>query len=204
MAANPIDLTTVAAVSSYLSLVTPGPADQIVQLLVTGASQYFLSRTGLASLNSVGSFSDWYDGNGNQRLFLRNRPIVSVVAVRVSGRSIPLSTAYGQGGYLIHGDGKSLVIRSGGTTGVSWFSSCPRFDLGVQNVFVQYTAGYAAVPFDVADKCAQLVAVNFKRRSWIDQTSQMIQQGGTMTYRDWEVPPEVERVIQIYTPTAIV
>lgn len=191
-----IDLTTLANVQAYLGLPS-GPADAILASMITGASQYWLTRTGRDSLNSVASYSKRYDGSGSRRQFLRNSPITAVSLLQVGSVVIPPSTDYISPGYVIDQSGKSIAIIAVGPTGLFW--------RGIQNVLVQYSAGYSAVPADVQDKVTQMVAVNYKRKSWIDQASQQLAAGaGTVTYRGWEIPPEVERVIQAYSRSAIV
>lgn len=70
-----------------------------------------------------------------------------------------------------------------------------------QNINVQYTAGYAGVPFDLAEMAMRVVGQNFKRRQWIDLASKTLSaQGGSGTtrYRDWALSPMDELVLQNY------
>ena len=195
MPVDPRDLTTVAAVQAYLPTNTTTSAmDAIIQGMVTAASLYWLERTGRDSLNSVGTYSERYDGNGGKRLFLRNAPLVSVTGLSIGALSFSPSPDYISSGYVIDQSKKSVSLIGG------WY-----FRAGAQNVAIQYTAGYSAVPADVQAAVTQQVAVNFKRRGSIDQGAQIMPQaGGTNSYRSWEIPPEVERTIQNYTRRAMV
>lgn len=212
MPTNPIDLTTVAAVQSYLTLpgasgTGPDPTSALIQGLITSASQYWLWRTGQGSLSQVVAYNEWYDGNGQNRLFLRNQPVTAITTISINGVPVAASNGYGIPGVMIHQDGKSLVIRPGGGSSVTtstFLAGGQIFERGMQNINAQYSAGYASTPPDVADKATQMVAVNFKRRGWIDQASQMLSQAGTISYQKWEIPPEVERTIRNYTRVAVI
>ena len=53
------------------------------------------------------------------------------------------------------------------------------------NINVQYQAGYTATPPDVELACCQMVAVNYRRRNWVDlKSAAMAQSAGTLSYRD--------------------
>lgn len=81
--------------------------------------------------------------------------------------------------------------------GVYLFSSA---DAGKQ-VLLSYQA--SGVPPDVQDKCRVQVATNYRRKSWIDQKSQAMAQGaGTVSFRDWELPPDVVSTMNNYTRRA--
>jgi hypothetical protein len=75
-------------------------------------------------------------------------------------------------------------------------------DMGKQ-VQISYTA--TGVPYDIEMAVRQMVAVNYKRRSWIDQSSQMMANGaGSIAFRSWEMPPEVASVMEQYRRRALV
>ena len=68
-------------------------------------------------------------------------------------------------------------------------------DAGAQ-VLVDYNA--PGTPSDIVLAATQMVAVNYKRRDWIDQKSQA-SMGGSTQFQDWELPPEVTRVLNYYS-----
>ncbi len=70
-------------------------------------------------------------------------------------------------------------------------------DAGAQ-VQISYTA--PGTPIDIQLAATQMVAINFKRREWIDQAQQSM--GGSITFRDWELPPEVLSVMNYYSRVA--
>lgn len=227
MPANAIDLTTVANIQAWLG---SGASDaQSMQDCITAASAYWLWAVGMAPQNGdfptvsplvgpVSNINETYDGNGSSRMFLRIRPIQSVQSLSVNGIAIPASSGVTVPGFVVDGSGKSIAIRSGSggpapgqqLTVSFGFLRNPRsgiwfFSEGIQNVAVRYTAGYTTEPFDIEMAVRQMVAVNYKRRSWIDQRSQAMAQGaGTISFRDWEFPPEVKSVLDHYRRRAIV
>jgi hypothetical protein len=222
------DLCTLSQVKSWLSA-NGTPSNQTtddinIQIVISAAGTEWLWRTGRSNadqslpptspLVEPTSFNEWYDGNGANRMFLRQTPIQTVSLLSINGQAIPQSSVFGAPGWVIHQDRKSLVIRSGGgassgtyTTagwwGTPWYFIQNR--AAPQNINVQYTAGFAAEPVDIELACIQMVAIGIKRRAWIDQQSQTMAQGaGTIRFRDWEFPPEVLRVMKAYTRTAVV
>jgi hypothetical protein len=195
--------------------------DQLIQDAITAASDYWLWRTGRGP--SDGStpatspfvtpiaYNEWYDGNGSQRLFLRNSPIVSVQALAVSGSPMQAANGFGSSGYRIHQDGRSLILQDGGGSGSTitnvypggWWLGGTYFRKGVQNVNVQYTAGFATTPPDVEMACRKMVALAYKERQAIGQKSQAMAQGaGTVTW-DFNLTPEINAVMMAYTRTAM-
>ena len=162
MAANPIDLTTVAEVKAFGVLAGCNLSDGVIQDLITSASQYWLNRTGLATLNHVESYEENYDGNGNSVLGLDNQKIISISSVYVNNSPIQPSSSANQPGYYIDRQGRFIGIRGYGTGGryggqYTFGSGSPgqgsfatfgracnggAFVRGQNNVAVSYTAGF--------------------------------------------------------------
>src|SRR5690349_23195383 len=170
MSANAIDLTTLAAVKSWLAAGSGTSDDTTIQDCITAFSAYVLRITARSNadgsipaaspFNSVVSYNEWYDGPGGTRLMLRNWPVVTVTSVTVDTVTIPQSTAPNVPGWVIDGSAKSLSMRGNGNAGfvngslVVGFQNLRSFARGFvfsdsqpQNVNVQYTAGFTAVPF---------------------------------------------------------
>jgi hypothetical protein len=160
-----IDLTTVANVKAWMigQITESSTQDAIIQSAITAVSADFIRRCGRGPqngavptqslFNEAVSFSETYNGNGNERLFLRNSPIISVQSLTVNGNAVAASSGSGFAGYAIDGSGKSLVLLGGGyafTPQVASFGNLyntfygPRFPRGTQNIAVSYMAGYAA------------------------------------------------------------
>lgn len=220
---SPIDLCTVDQLKSWLNQKNCSFVDINLQREVTAFGAWWLWRTGHGPMDgSVPTvsifvapvvFNETYDGNGNDRLFLRQSPITSVQALNCCGLSIPRSTGYNVPGYVIDGNGRSLAIRSsgGGSFGRygaysnTRFGSAYRFFRGIQNIQVQYTAGYASTPPDVTAAAIKILGLWITKSRWIGQKQQAQPDGlGTFVYTDLEIPVEVRSVIDFYTRRAAV
>ena len=165
MAANVIDLTTVAAVNAILNQ-QPTTDAALIQAEVTAYSQNILTRTGRGFLSGVKSYSERYNGNGSQELPVRNYPILVIASLSVNGIAIPASPDYISSGYVIDTEGSICniaLVSNGSGLGSGWpddrwgvrpggwgsygnappLGSAPfKFAQGIQNVAVSYTAGY--------------------------------------------------------------
>ena len=166
MAANPMDLTTVAAVNGILN---QGSAvdSALIQTEITNYSRSILTRTGRAFLSGVKKYSERYNGSGSTEQFLKNYPILAVASLTVNGINIPASPDYIQSGFVIDTEGSQASLAMvGGNQGGGWnsgndrwaphagwgsYGNAPplgqtpyRFAQGAQNVAVAYTAGYTA------------------------------------------------------------
>lgn len=195
-------LVLLADVKAWLGI-TSATDDTLLTNVIAAASAYWLWRTGLSSLNSVTDYTERYDGTGATRLFLRNRPITAVRQVVVYGVTIPQSLDYIAHGWVIDQSAKSIAIVGGGYGVANPFRYSGGFCVGLQNVLVDYSAGYATTPDDVAEKVKIMVAVNYKRRNWADQKTQTLNGMQTVAYRDWELPPDVCAVMNAYTRRAL-
>lgn len=203
MSTAKFDLTTVAQVAAYVGSANMSDDEKLqVQRCITSASNYWLWKTGKKAVDGVSPFvmpveiDEWYDGPGGQRLFVRNTPLVSISVLQINGVSVTASTAFGVNGWLIDSSKKSITLRGG-----------QRFTYTGQgaNVRLVSMSGFEQTPPDVVDKATVMVAVNYKRRQWIDQSSQAMAMGaGTISFRDWELPPDVCSVMDNYSRTAIV
>lgn len=226
MVPNPyVDLTTLANVKSWLSAYGTAPAnssdDANIQACITTASIQFMWMTGRGasdgSIFTVTSpptpivspfvqpvqYSEWYDGEGKCRMFLKNYPIISVESVSVGFQSIPQSTGWGNAGFVIDGSGVSISLRSGGS-GLSFSPFYPggygTFCKGLQNIHVLYTAGYPSTPPDIELAIRKWVALNYKRKDWIGLDSKSMGQGaGSTRFTKEEFDTEVQRLVDFYS-----
>ncbi len=221
-----LDLTTVDQVKSWIpGLAAAGSADDaIIQACITAWGFEFLNRTGLGNQNGdllqspfcgVCNFSETYDGTGTHRLFVRNRPVKNVSALIINGIQVAQSSGFSVQGWVIDGNGKSISLRPGllGWGGsfpqTAWqsgayraFSGGMRFFEGIQNINLQYSAGYNNTPADVVQCANKVVHLNYKKRSWIGEESRALAGGGgTVRYNMFDVPPECQLIIDRYTRT---
>ena len=154
---NAIDLTTLANVKNRAEVTTSND-DADIQAAITAFSQWLLDFTGKTTLNSIASLTETYDGNGNQRLFLRSNPILTLTSVTMNGAGLPISSGQTAWGCYVDQSGKSIGLRGGigqfstfpyptayGTPYGGVRARGPVFYLGQQNIVVVYTAGYGPV-----------------------------------------------------------
>lgn len=228
---SPIDLCTVNQIKSWLSQ-NGAPAnaagdDDNIQICITAAGLEWMLRLGNAPSDGVTnptasplvepvSFGpEWYDGTGSAEQFLRHWPIQDVTLLQINSVQIPQSTGWGSLGWTIAPHQRSIVLRNGSNnastppganlTNYYWWDQL--FTKGGPgnrlNVAVTYIAGFQATPPDITEACIEMVAVNYRRRDWIDQASQAMAQGaGTVRYRDWELPPRVLKCMRRYARLA--
>ena len=201
----------------FLNYIGATNDDQQIQDCITAFSNYVLHLTGRgpadgsipahSPLVEPVSYDEFYDGTGTFRLPLRNWPITAVVAVNVFGSAIQQSTAQNVSGWVIDQDARFISLRGGYSATVAtfqnyrggWGGCAPGFAVGVQNVEVQYTAGFSGVPVDLEMSARKVVALNYVRRGWIGQKSQTLAQGGgTTSFGEWEMDADVMQTIQYY------
>jgi hypothetical protein len=165
LAANAIDLTDTASVNSILEQVPATDADTI-QAAITSYSQNILTRTGRGFLAGVRNYKERYNGNGSNEMLVRNYPILAVSSLSVNNAPVPASPDFVSAGFVIDTSGSEAAIAIiGGQVGAAWragddrwgvnpggwgsYGNAPplgqssfRFAQGIQNVAVEYTAGY--------------------------------------------------------------
>lgn len=159
------DLTTIDAVRTQLRLEDPLD-DAWLESLITSSSAWFKTEVGRDVVS--GNYTHTFDGNGSRGLTLRQAPVSAVSSVTVDGVTIPARTSVSGDGWVLDGDRVELV----GYT----------FTRGTQNVVVAYTAGYPAIPAEVAQAVAEHVGLRFRDRDWGGATMK-IQSGDLVDHR---------------------
>jgi hypothetical protein len=146
---TPLDLTTSASAKAWAN-VKNNDTDDLVQQLVTAASQQIISYIGRNPC--VASYTEVRDGNGNDSLSLWNWPIVSVSALSIADQrfswngdpvfpqsgnplAIPLSAQAIAPGFIV--DSGPAYTAPARITLVGY-----RFTRGRANVTIRYRAGY--------------------------------------------------------------
>lgn len=218
--ANPIDLTTYSAVENWLGMTAGNSAteDQNVQDVVTALSAYILHLTGRGPADgsiptstpfaTPVAYDEFYDGNGNDRLAVRNWPITAITAVIDTGVTIPQSTSTTSPGWFIDSDKKFIGLRGWIADRNPYRIRQPRtqrigFTLGTQNVEIQYTAGFSAIPFDLEMCVRKQAAWQYKQKGWIGQGSQAMAAGaGTISFSNKVDEQLFWKVIDFYKARA--
>jgi hypothetical protein len=205
------DLTTLADVKAWLQTgqsAFPATDDALLTRLITAASQYIQTW-----LNRQIALQDWIevrDGIGTPlgprdvRYQFAAFPVTAVSLVVVDGLTIPpipvsppaplgaavVSTFATQVGYLF--TPTQLVIRG---YAVPRKAGC---------VTLQYTAGYAVTPPDLAQACIELVALRYRERTRIGEIARTIGGGETVSYSQKDMSDAIKTLIQQYRVVTLV
>jgi hypothetical protein len=199
------DLTTLADVKAWLQTgqsAFPATDDALLTRLITAASQFIQTW-----LNRQIASQDWVetrDGLGSAlgpydvRYQFAAFPVSAVSLVVVDGLTIPpipssppappgiaaISTFATQAGYLF--TPTQLVIRG---------YAAPR---KAACVTLQYTAGYAVTPPDLAQACIELVALRYRERSRVGELARAIGGSETVSYSQKDMSDPIKTLIQQY------
>jgi len=192
-------------IAGMTGLTTPSFNDSGSTTVDNGATWQDDGLALASPFNTPVEYSEVYDGNGSDVLYLRNRPVRFVLALVIGTLTIPQSTSFTSPGWVIRGDGKSIALRyGGGGSGVStsqFYPNCGRrynFWQGIQNVAITYKAGYSSTPADLQMMSTKVVALTMKQRGAIGQKSQAMAAGaGTVTF-DWAIDSKDWLVITQY------
>ena len=177
---GPNDLTSVAAVALYLGQPASQDAD-LLQTLVTAASAFIVGWTGCSFASA--QYSELRDGTGRETLVLANQPVTAVASLTIDGVAVPASGGWPQPGYGFDASCVYLFGRS--------------FTPGRRNVAIAYTAGYAAVPLDLAQAAIELVAYRYRLK---DKTG-LVSEGAlqqTTAYSQADMPASVKSALAPY------
>jgi hypothetical protein len=197
------DLTTLSDVKAWLQTganAFPASDDLLLARLITAASQFIATW-----LNRPLLSQDWQEvrdglagglGPCESRFAFGVQPCTAVSLVVVDGVTIPAVPALapappGQAaigtspaGYLF--SPTTLVIRG---------YVVPR---KAQCVLFQYTAGFAAVPADIAQACIELVCSKYRGRSRTDEAAKRLGDGSTVKFALADISAPVKALLSPY------
>lgn len=141
---------------------------------------------------ALADYTETRNGRNTETLYLRQQPIVSVASLKINGIAVQASPDTRTYGYVF--DDQQLYIR--GASGS--YGQQDRFVRGVQNIVVQYSAGFATIPDDVAQACIELVADKFAKRNRIDKSSETLGTQQTQAYVMSDMPARVKAALASY------
>lgn len=185
------DLTTLSDVKAWLQTgAAPFPAtdDGLLSRLITAASGFIETWLRRAVLSA-----DWReirDGSGGQRLVLANFPVTAILSLTVDGLTIPPAPPDGGFGFGYSFTATELALRG------FVFTRRP------QNVIVTYTAGYQAVPPDIAQACIELVCQRYRERSRIGEVAKSRGTSETVTFSQKDMGDSVKTLLSQYRAAA--
>ncbi|WP_141692860.1 head-tail connector protein [Leifsonia xyli] len=141
-----IDIIQLDDAKAQLNIVT-NTHDKMLQSMISAASRMWVNRCGPVNTQT---FDEWYDG-GNPRIIVRNSPIVTITRVEevIGAVTYTLNLQTLQPGGDLSAWGYSVENTIGQLTRRAAGIAMP-FTPGINNVHVAYTAGYTAIPEDIA------------------------------------------------------
>jgi hypothetical protein len=147
------------------------------------------------------TYTDTFDGDNQPRLWLRNRPVVSVTSVTVN------NAAMNAADYTLDTRLGCLWYGAQGWAGVGR-QRRPGWQAGVQNIVVTYTAGYAAIPAPI--KRAAIVQCKYLSDSSRASSVYEFESLGDYQYKrsaqsdSKGLAPNVEQLIAPYVLTEVI
>lgn len=181
MAAN--DLTTLANVKQWMGI-TSNAGDADLSRLITAASNAVISYLNRDLFS--GQYDLRFNGKGGVTVVLPQYPVTAVSSVIVNGVPIPVGTDMSDGYFFDEGN----VYLRGYT-----------FSRGVQNVRIQFTAGYATTPPEIEQAVIELVSLRHKERERIGITSKGLA-GETITFTQKDFTSSVKNVLSQFKKVA--
>ena len=167
--------------------------DSTLSALISAVSSFFehyCDRT-----FSSASYTYVTNGHGNHAIMLPESPVTAVLSVTVDGVVIAARPAVGSAGWVLT---DNMVQLDGGSSyNTSSNAVIYRFNKGIANVSIAYTAGYSTLPNDLTQACIETCASWYKRRSRVDEESKSIQ-GEVITFSTAELPKAAKAILDIY------
>jgi hypothetical protein len=178
---NPIDLTSLANVKSWLKI-TVTDDDTNLARLITACSSW-ISKSYCRRVFQLAGYVEGRNGTGTHTMMLANRPIVLVESVQVDGISIPHAPDFRSFGWV--NDDLAVCLRG------------HLFTRGVQNVLFTYSAGFTEIPADVEEACIEAVSIAYKERGRIGEQSKIID-GQNVSFRIEDFSPRAQSILLHY------
>lgn len=182
-------LCTADDVKTYGGITTTAEDGLIAALIpqASGQIEQYCNRTFLQ-----GTYTETRNGRDTATLYLRQQPIVSVQSLTIEGVTVQPSPNTQTYGYVF--DEAQIYIRHARGP----FGQPDRFVRGVQNIVVQYTAGFEAIPDDIVQACVELVMWKRAKRNRIDKSSETLGSQQTQAYVMSDMPASVKAALSSY------
>ena len=183
------DLTTLADVKTWLQTgqsAFPTTDDALLTRLITAASHFI--QTWLNRRIAEADYVELRDGTGGRRLQFATFPVSAVLSLTIDGQIIPAAVSSWAAGYTF--SPTQLALR--GYT----------FTRRAQNVIVNYTAGFATTPPEIAQACIELIGLRYRERTRVGEVSKALGGGETVAYSQKDMSDAIKTLIQQYCMVA--
>jgi hypothetical protein len=181
-------LTNLQSVKDYLQITGAKEEDEkLLENLINRVSTFFETFVGYTFAS--GSHTEYHSTNGGDSIFPKYLPIISVTSIYDdTNRDFDSSTLIASSDYVIMHNRYIQLINTS-------FSV-----LGVYNIKLVYSAGYATIPGDIAQACIEEVSRRYWNHSKNKQlgVSSRTLPDGSMTLFDGGLLPQVKEVLNYY------
>ncbi|MEI6730057.1 MAG: head-tail connector protein [Pseudomonadota bacterium] len=182
VAAN--DLAILQDVKDWVGA-TNSTDDALLARLITAAStlvQNYINRD-IYSKTYTEKYSGSGVGLGATRLVPQNYPITAVSSLVIDTQSIPVAANAISSGYQF--DDISVMLNG------------YYFTKGLNNIIITYTAGFAVIPFDIAQAVIELVGYKYRERTRIGENSKNLA-GQVTSFNLADLPATVKTTLNQY------
>jgi Phage gp6-like head-tail connector protein len=179
------DLTTLSDVKAWLQTgqnAFPTTDDALLTRLITAVSQYI--QTWLNRRLAMTDYLEVRDGTGGYKLQFACFPVVGVLSLTIDGQPVPGAPSTLAAGYSF--SSTQLSVRG------------YRFNRGIQNIAVIYTAGYPTTPPEIAQACIELVSLRYRERTRIGEVSRSLGGAETVSYSQKDLSEAIKALLRQY------
>jgi hypothetical protein len=185
-------LTTLAKAKAYLS-VEGTSDDALVENLIDRATKIMetLCNRSFKNVNSGGTAqpnTEYFNGDGKSKLFLKYYPIIAVTTIHDDpDRIYGADTLIDSDEYAFWADEGIIEFDGAGIVGS-----------GVKNIRVVYTGGYTTTPYDLEHVCNELVGILKNMRDRLGVSSKSFSDGSA-SYFENLLTPQSREVLKKYS-----
>lgn len=179
-----IDLTTLDRVKTELGLTTT-TVDDLLQSLITASSRQIMTQCARRFKQST--ITKRFNGDATYGIALPNGPVTDVASVYIDGNLIPESGGPGDVGWTLMNDRVELLGYV--------------FTVGVANVEITYTCGWATVPEDIERAAIELTTWAYQNRNHIGIQQRTVNGADSIQFRPDQWPYSVQMTVAAYRTT---
>lgn len=176
------NLTTLANLKEQIGMTGTGN-DAFLTNLIARASAFI--KTVTHRCIEATSLTEYHDGPGDDRIRLRDWPVISVASVHESADQVwDSTTLIPSTDYLLDARLGRIIRKSG--------VIFARHPLSVR---VIYTGGYATVPADIEMACLELCVAKWRRRSNEGVQSKNLPDGSIVMFSASDISADLRRLL---------
>jgi uncharacterized phiE125 gp8 family phage protein len=184
-----MELCKLTDVKAWLGL-KESDDDPMLSRLILATSADFARVTNRPDFGGEEDYTDVFTGDDAFRAVLRHFPITEVTKVTVDGVEVEASADGTADGWYVDvppdPERNHTVLLIGSV-----------FTDGVQCA-IEYSAGYAEVPADIAQAVIEWVAYRYRSRGFIGQQSKHLATGETVSFQNMLMPEGTKAVAEHY------